>query len=518
MNKIKINKKNIIIWLIGAVLSFSASMLAFYEIIQEHYTKFNVILTIITAFIVFYYFYVKTAKDTWKYIKNNIIICDSIFLMALVIVIKLYSAKSVNTEKFFIFDSTAIKGYIFSAFSLSWLGIWLYKKAADFLKDIYKELDKTDKKNYFYISIIASIIVIAAYSFNTRWFTQYDSVYSIDSGYAFSSIFKNASYYDIRHPLLSIFTFPIYALIEFFSEIFVPKNIQTAFCAVCLQLINIQLLLLGGILLKILTKSKTVFILYVLSFSTILYTLFFEKYLMCIFPVILYVYMLDKNHKKSAASLIIGGGFMATSFLCAFMELFTGESIKNKFKKFFKIACSGILTIICFGRGHMLTEGLTEVVRMRGHFGSGSYSISERLISLTKMFQGSLIPLSSNAENRYIWTSVVENLTIPAVFILILIIIGIVSNRKKNFIKFCTIQLLISFLIFVCFKWSPHESPLFSIYFSWAIIPILKEGIDCLLVKILGISEKVVYGVLIPIMFIINTLAIIDISIFLKGL
>ncbi len=520
MIDLKLNSKNIFIYSIGVIFALSASVLSLYNIVGSYYTIGNIKITMLASFFVMFYIFVKTKDTILLYINKNVFPCIFAFAASLIILFKLVPQKEQCFNDLLALDFSSKEWIVFSSFSLTYLLIWLYKKAAEFFKEIAGKLDEKDKKLYLYISAASAILIIISYTSNSGWYTQFDAVYSIDSGYCFRNIFPNALYYDIRHPFLSVFTFPIYAVISFFAEIFVPENITDVFCAISMQIVNIQLLLLGGLLIKILTKSKLVFILYIISFSTMSFILFFEKYQLCVFPVILYAYTLRENHKDSTPSLIAASSVMPTSSFCVIMELFSKDKVKDKLKKLIKIICSGILMLICLGRIHLFTEGINEITAIKNSYASQESTISERFISLTKMLNGSLTALSSTNEGSYVWTRdfIMESLTLMSVLITIIIIIGVIHTWKEHFTKLCAVWLLFSVVLFVGLNWSIHASPLFSVYFAWAIIPMFKNGIDCIMLKCLKLNKKTVYSVLFIMIFIINTITLLDISSFLKNM
>ncbi len=521
MINFRVNRKNVHIWLIGILLSCSAAILAFYNIIYTHYSLANIILTMITAFTVMLCFYINTIDDTTIYIKKNIQICVFFFIIACIILFKLRSLKFDRlSDSSFIFSLMGF--FIYSSFSLVYISIWLYRKTAIFLKEIFSQLDEQDKRLYLYISIAVVAIIIIAYTSNIYWYTKYDKVYGLDPGITFRQKFSNpldVEQDDIRHPILFSFSFPFYAVIDFIADIFIPENINVVFKAITMQIINSQLLLFGGLLLRILTKSKTVFMLYIVSFSTMLYLIIFEKAQLCSLPLILYTYMLVKRPEKSVASLISASGLAPTNFFIVFMELLIKESTKDKLIKFFKIGFFGVLTAICLGNGHLLKHGVAELMAVKTKWGSRSFSVSERFISTLKMYHSSLFELSSIQKKSYTWASpITEDATILSVCILITVIIGIIYSHKELFTRLCTVWLIFSFVFFMVLNWSTIESPIFNIYFAWAIIPMLKKGIDCIFIRYMRINPKIVYGFLIFLMLYANILSCIDIEIFLNKL
>lgn len=107
------------------------------------------------------------------------------------------------------------------------------------------------------------------------------------------------------------------------------------------------------------------------------------------------------------------------------------------------------------------------------------------------------------------------SVSLIGVFILVISIMGIIVNRRENFVKVCTVWLSFAFLLFTVFQWSVHESPLFSIYFSWAIIPLFQKGLQYMIDKFHW-QERLVYVPLLLVMLVVNVLDIVNIGMFLK--
>ena len=276
-----------IFFIIGAIIfALSSTMLSFQLIIENYYTNLNIFTTIIISFICAIWFYKKTIKENCGFIKDNIIFTIICMILAIIVDTQLYLTKGIECKKIFnqyLINPFKIRFFIISVISLIYLFIYLGNKIKQWILNFYKLLDSWDKNAYVIASVISFIIIAIAYSMNSNWYLQYDKVYSLDSGWCFNNIFPESTYYDIRHPILSIFTFPIWAITNTLVNFIIPGNLSSIVIAIILQIINAQLLILIGFQIKILTKNKLVFILYMLSFSTILNFMFFEKYQLCLF-------------------------------------------------------------------------------------------------------------------------------------------------------------------------------------------------------------------------------------------
>ncbi len=511
--------KKIGIITLGIIFALSSAMLSF-QLIVVNYTNLTILITTIVSFVCAAWFYKKTIKENYINIKNNIIFTIICIILSMIVLIQLYRTKGVECKGIFedfIINPFKIRYFFTSAISIMYIFIYLGNRIKKWAYDFYNALDSWDKKAYIIASAVSFVIIVIAYSLNSKWFLQYDKVYSLDSGYCFNNILPKSTYYDIRHPILSIFTFPIWAIVNAIVKVIIPNNLSLLITAIVFQLINAQLLILIGLQIKILSKSKIVFILYMLSFTTILYFLFFEKYQLCTFLVVLYVFNICNAKEKSSASLIAAAGAMPTSCVIGAAELLTHDKIKDKMKKILKIIFATLLMLICLGRAHVLKYGISEITKTKRSFSNTNYTIQQKATSTTNMIQSCFIALPSGTniiKEKYWWDTLKDNISIISIIIIALIIIGAIKNRKSLFTKISSIWLLFSIILFVLLNWSPHESPLFAIYFSWAIIPLFAMGLKFIIEKA-KLNPKIVYGCIITLMIIVNITTMIDINRFL---
>lgn len=538
---IRIDKVSNLEWIMAIFLAGSFALLSFYQLV--YYQRWFIIFTVVLSFLLSLYFVLKTYKENGEYIKSHSAISFVMILLAVLLVRAMYQAKGVpNLEVRFEllpFSFFCFQWWLWAIPALFYLLIWIWRKASRFFVDFWDGLDGENKRLYIVLTIVFSSIIPILYLVEPQWYLQYDQVYSIDSGYCYQRLFPQMTYYDIRHPALSVIAFPIWSIVECILRLFVPRQFLSILCVACVQLVNIQFLLIIGLMIGKLSKSKWIPLLYMASSPVLLFVMFFEKYQLCIFLLVIYVYQLCQRAKNTEVSLILATGAMATSIFIVLSEWFIREPIqaksnkmnniaKNKQKiennewhvkgkQFCRMIIFGIAFLISTGRIHLLNPMilLAEVQHTAQRFGLKSLSVTECLNSLTKMVHGSFLSLSSVSEAKYIWSDIMGSVSLIGVFILVISIMGIIVNRRENFVKVCTVWLSFAFLLFTVFQWSVHESPLFSIYFSWAIIPLFQKGLQYMIDKFHW-QERLVYVPLLLVMLVVNVLDIVNIGMFLK--
>lgn len=515
-------KEKIIKVLMAFLFAVSCGFLSCQLIVLKYYNDFNLIITFLISFLSSLWIYKSTVEENIINLKKNKLFTIICMILSLMVLFKLYDTKALVYKKTLnelLFNPLRLRYFIVSSIGLVYLGCFIGNRIRKFLIDFLRSLSSWDKKAYLLVSIISIILVVVLYSNNSEWFLQYDKVYSIDSGFVFKNIYSTSIYYDIRHPLLNIFAFPMWAVVDTIVKFIIPSGLTTVVDAIVLQIINAQLLILIGLMLYKITNKKIVFILYMLSFQTLLFSVFFEKYQLCVFFVVLYVYKACKNKEQDVLSLVSSVGSMPTSAVIGVTELISEDKLSVKFKNVLKTIIVCLLLVVCLGRVHIFTDGYTELTETKEQFSNMALTTKEKFISTTKVFQSSLVALSSSdnvRKGKYWWIDLNSEISILSIAILSIVIIGGITTRKSLFGKVSLIWTSFAFILFILLNWSSHETPLFALYFSWAIIPLFVYGLEYISGKLnKNINMKYVYGVIIFFMIIVNVSTLFDISKFL---
>lgn len=368
------------------------------------------------------------------------------------------------------------------------------------------DLSSSEKKIHIFISVIMIIVLYFLYRSKTIFYNGYDIVYSFDSKFVLNSILPKLYYYDIRHPLMSILTFPVYSFVDFIFN----QDLKV----VIFQFINVQMILVIGLELKKITNNKYVYYMYLVSFPSLIFLLFLEKYVICIFLITTYLYNIIIKKKNSYLLFPFIVGTMPTNIYTIVFEFFRNNDIKNKLLNVLKIGIICFLTFILFGRVHCFFNGIDEINKMKKSFASKNITLVNKINSTSNMIEGSFIELPSSYNNgKYLWNNILDRFSYLSVLVLIIMVFGLISAlRKKNnyYLSFAS-AVIFSFVLFIILNWSTHESPLFSFCFSWAIIPLFVCGIDYILDCFKIKNKSYIYCLLIVSMFIINIYRLIDI-------
>lgn len=501
---------------IAILVGISSSFLSYWCAL-----KYSFIYLAMAAFISFIFMSLKTYSsldEIFNFIKRNLFLSTILALFTIFLLYNIAIEKN-NIDNFFNFKLIKIKFIPVVFISSFYIIISITKFWLFFIKDLFKKFNTWDKKAYIFMTIIFSLLIIFMYSTQNKWFQQYDKVYSLDSYWVLNKIYPSFTYYDIRHPIMNIFTYPFYIMTKIICDFFIPNIFHKQAVAIILQILNIQFIILISFMLKKLTdNSIQMFFFYIFSYSSIMYLYSFEKYQYCTFILVAYVYESINRDRNSKELFCCAISLIPTSCFIIIQRLFLKKNIKEKIKDLFNFSITSVCFFSLFGRFSLFFDGLNQISVMSSRFSSNSFNLMNKIISLLKMWQGSLFPLSSTSQNIYTWTKdYLTRIDLITIMVLILMIIGIYFSKKDTFSKTALIWLLFSILLIVKFKWAIQESQLFSFYFSWSIIPFIKYGVDKVINK-LKINLNITYFIIFSYMVLLDCLDVISIINFLKKL
>ena len=389
-----------------------------------------------------------------------------------------------------------------------------------------------------------------------QW-TTLDIIYQTDSSFIYEHyypVFSNGFEFDwdignggIRHPLTTLFTYPVYVVTSFMANLlfFVP-NCQAVMYAV----IQSVMLIVTVILLKRMIKSEWIYLIFTLSFPFLFFTIFVEKYQLATFFVVAYCYyiVVHPGKKKEVAELGMVGaaGTMITS---AWLAFFWGEQkkIKGRIKEYAGLFLRFLAILIGSGRinylwnfGYLINhnfrmftgkELFSKVVQAVPALSACTAFLPEqiavamsmpiydrnlelipvvvrRVCAFFNLLVSCLIPIpytiteSLWGENVFYWRSVTGELNILGIVIFVLLIAIFIKHRKERNVQVFSMWVLWAFLQFAVIGFSAGCSPLFSLYFAWAVIPLLLIGMKDVLKT--PLQQMCGYGALSMIMLYTN--------------
>ncbi len=390
----------------------------------------------------------------------------------------------------------------FSIFFLIILYLYLLENVLPLFIKFIEGFDKEEKNVCTKYFIVMLILITISYCLCSSMYTGYDLVLSLDTGYVTEYMFKDMFWaLDIRHILFAPLVIPIKIIITCALNIFPDFSVLYP---ILLAIFNLILILLTAVMLKRLTNSKWTFYLYLFSYPTLLFSLFIEKYQLCIFLIVSFLYFKKESEEElSNAAIIASVGAMSTSALLGF---FSGEgTIKNKILNWIKISMIFIGLTALFGKIYLILSFFEQSNTILGNI--AELQLKNRLYGVSELFYSILyIPNYYLADNGIMYANAANSFNVIGLIILVISIVGFAFNRKNKICQICFYWLCIAFVLFVGLKWYCFEAPLFNLYFSWAVIPLFVAGIE----KICKKYKNTIYISLIASMILVNTIGLIN--------
>lgn len=511
---------------LGLCLLFAQSfaLLCFYQIV--YYRPWIIFCTVIGAGVIGFLLIRKTGDEMLNYIRVHRLEAVLYLCAALIITVAMHLERDASYTDMVLYPLPFLgirffrfRWMVFVIPALFYLLVWVGRKAVAFFSSFWKGLCASDRKLYIGVTLLASAAVLIMYVVDAAWFLQYDNVYSIDSRFCFNKLFPKLSYYDIRHPIMSVVTFPLWSVVHTLLGWLVPANLLNALCAACIQFVNIQLLLIVGFMIRELSGSRQTLLIYLASAPVLLFMVTLEKYQIAVFFLVLYVYRLCREEKGTDGGLVLAAGIMPTSAFLYVNELIQKGPLIKKAGKLFHLFVTGTVFLLCTGRIHLLCPSILmqEVFSKTEVFGTKGLAMKNSIFSLTKMAHSIIYCLSSTSGTKYLWADVLESPSVLGAVVFAVMLLGVLSSKRERFVRICVVWAAVSVILFCGVRWSVHESPLFGLYFTWAFVPLFQKGFQFILDK-LHWNGRIAYSCLLVSMLVVNLSMLIDIGKYLRTL
>lgn len=414
-------------------------------------------------------------KSLLQYDSNNIILVNTI-------INKLFHFKIKTVFLEFIVGLCALP------VTMYFVSVFLDKIGSKVLSFI-KSLSKTEKRYLIIVFIISIIISFASIYFTTAFskpvydgnIVNYDVIYTSDSGALLKgNTYVNASFVenDIRQPLFGIFALPFGVIAHFVSNVLflVDFNFSYELIMTIIQymLVAITTIMLGQ-LLKIKEENKKYFyLLFMCSYTYLLFSLVLEQYVIGLFYLILAIYMHYKNPEKINYSYIGAVGTLITSGII-FPLITKIKNLKQWVKDVFKCFLAFCGVFIIGGQLPQIITGPEMLKYLLGNF-AHKLTFMDKVYQFTHFIKGIFIANPGHLKvlkhipgyQLYSYNSI----NIIGVAILVLCIVGFVINHKNKIARLSALWILFSVILLLIVGWGTVENGLvlYSLYFAWAYL------------------------------------------------
>lgn len=400
---------------------------------------------------------------------------------------------------------------------------YAYELLKDFAKDFIAEVDVFEKYYFVIVTILCFGLICYIFARTDVPWNSLDAVYQSDPIFVTEHYFPVFSFgYDfdwdignggIRHPLTTLLVFPIHFVCWVISVFFyfVPNILPTLYAFVLAEM-----LIVSAIALKRITKTVWTALLFTVSFPFVFFTVFVEKYQLSALLLILFSYttLRRKNNETQKYFLIAGSGMMVTS---AYMGFFYSNSRKfwEKLKDYISAGLTFFATLIATGRIHYILAFAYLNKQNSVMFFEGNFpTISERIISFFNFIASCFIPVAAEAtETTYYWTNLLTEMNWFGVAICAFLVFTLVRNWKSRKVRLFAHWIGLAILEWIFWGINCGAGPLFSLYFSWAVLSLFVLGVNSLIKK--HACRAIVYVPLLVIMFYTNVAHMTDLLAFM---
>lgn len=473
---------------------------------------------------------VKNVKLTYKLIATITSVGICVYLMKKTLEILMSSNMFAEKCLELGIDRGIIFTVIVAIFSvISFLSVFcvislLYNYLGKKLKGVFSGISKAEY--IIYGLIIALFFGFTTYAFlNSQVFYRTDHlcdiIYTSDSQMLVKdNVYMNLihSENDIRQPLFAVFAAPFVGFGYAISLMFPFISCSTELFMNFIQIIMI--FMANFILAKLLRLSAYervgFMILSSFTYTTLLFTLMMEQYIVAYFWVIFFVYLYCEEKKADNLAVVAAGGTLLTSLILTpfVSESFSVKNLNvNKAKSFIRdVERSAIvfaLFFISFAR-LSITNNISTLMSFTGKCVSIPARVLQYLSFISDCFIKPDAQLNLTKVEYPSWQlNDATTVNIVGVIILLLAVLGFVTTRKNLLSQMSMCWVAFSFLVLVIIGWGSSENGmiLYALYFGWAFLVLIYQ-------LILSIAKKLNIKAITIIFSTVVTVALAVINIF----
>lgn len=489
---------------------------------------------------------IATLLSTITIIKSSLGLLDDFLFLLHIIHTRTMIIPDFSTFKF---SSTFLLILISIISIFNYFIIWYFLMKCFFDKIVlfFRQFTKFEK-SIFFIFILTFALVNLLILLRTNAFVfplekgqiVFDIIFTTDSSLflldidVFSSPVSDQN--DIRHLLfgiigtpISMICIPISYLVKLIVGILGFNILYSTIYGYFISVGQAFLFSLSGILIyKILRKeikesfAKLFSIFYLISYSTILFTITVEQYAIGVFTLLLFVYHYIQKLDSKFFYILAGLSFISSFAMLPFVLLEKKSNFKNILKTSMYIFLVTILLIIFFGQLSEFLELGATINNLSEFTNDGTITLDNKFdqylgfipsmfIAPEVVFSKFIVLHTTIASEgiRIVNTSVADR--IFSLLTLVIVVISLIINRHSKIAIVSAYWILISFIILVVVGWGSVEYSmvLYSTYFMWAYLLLVALFFNKLFSTQVLIG-RILLTVTIAILFMYNSMEIIS--------
>ncbi|QOR36486.1 hypothetical protein IMX26_06665 [Clostridium sp. 'deep sea'] len=402
-------------------------------------------------------------------------------------------------------------------FSLAFLSLWavfiyynyFFNTVGTVLKKLLASFSKVDYLYIVFVVLIFAVITVLVYNGTNAFYAaeqnnklvKYDVIFTTDSSnHIQDNVFMNINAHenDLRQPLFAVFALPFAVVAKIISTILF--NITNIY-PIAINIIQVLLLTIGSLIITKLLDlkgfNKYLFLtLITISYSYLVFSVTIEQYVFAFFWLILFVYSYLNNENQSAKDIlfIAATGSLLTSGVI-FVLLSSLKNIKKYVSTIMVTALKFFSVVILFSQT-VIFINFKKFLTAYSPYTGQSLSFIDKLYQYFNFIAACLIKPQTTIDFtsfKHVSYQLMpaNSLNLLGVFLLLLAVVGFISNYKNKYALICFCWLCYSFIMLTLIGWGTTENGLilYSLYFSWAFISLWYFAIKTLFKKSLVLKN-----------------------------
>lgn len=241
------------------------------------------------------------------------------------------------------------------------------------------------------------------------------------------------------------------------------------------------------------------FALYFASAPTWIFTLFFEKYTLSVFCMVLFTYgVYRKKAETTLAGNVLGAATISTSAALIPLAALCEGKTRDALKRIAQASLMLVLLFVVIGRIDFMIH-FKELTDTMTYFTDPELTMLNKFYLTIETIASTIfiLPFTVKSNNTFMWyDGLGATMNWVGFAILIISIIGFLSNIKKDQYKIFIYWVVFLFFLFMVIGFSVYHGPLFALYFSWAFIPLFVSGVEALFRKKTNYAKYALIGVI----------------------
>ena len=386
-----------------------------------------------------------------------------------------------------------------SGFIVYTLTVLILKTVTGVLRESFCSFSRAERNIYAIVTFVLISFVCGSFFIGKAFWGNdlpLDVLYTSDSSIlvrenAYLSLMHSEN--DLRQPLFAVFAAPFVGMGYAFALPF--SFVSPVVTPLCMNIVQVLMLAAGNLMLADMLSSdrreRICIVLFTsVTYTTILFSVMMEQYIVCYFWMMFAVYSAVKNKRASGLSICASGGTLLTGVtLLPLVHDFTDKKdngLKQIAIEMGKCVSLFIVLLLSFGRIDVMLSSFVQTQNLSRFAGGESFSV--RLKQYLSFISSCFAAPETKVVNNYslqLSESNYASVSILGIILLVVCLVSVILNRKDKLAVIAGLWLCFSFLLIAVIGWGSVENGeiLYSLYFCWAFIVLLIRFLD-------WISEK----------------------------